>query len=64
MCDAYGAIRGVDRLAPRTGRPKNINSQVLIFDIDVNFLGLGKNRNRGCRGMNSKTVIIFLAFDF
>src|SRR4029077_6346486 len=45
--DAHGGISGVDGLAAGTGRAEGVNAQVLGFDLDVNFVGFGEDRDGG-----------------
>src|SRR5256885_13119287 len=45
--DADGGIGGVDGLAAGAGRTEGVDAQVLGFDLDVDIVGFGENRDSG-----------------
>src|SRR6266436_7308526 len=51
--DAHGGIRGVDGLSAGAGRAEGINAQILGFDLDVDFVGFGENRDSGGRSVDA-----------
>ena len=51
--DPHRRIGGVDRLPARAGSTEHVNPQVAFLNVDINILGLGKHRHRGCRGMDT-----------
>ena len=53
MKDLDGRIRGVDPLAAGTTRTADLDSQILRADLDVDLLGLGKDRHGGRGGMDA-----------
>src|SRR5229473_5112270 len=53
MRNAYGGIRGVDGLSAGAGRAEGIDAQVLGFDLDIDFVGFGENRDSGGRSVDA-----------
>ena len=53
MCDADGAVRGVDALPPGAAGAKDIDPQILGVDLDVDFLGFWKYGDRLIRMINN-----------
>ena len=51
--DADGGRRFIDMLAACAARPKGINAQVVRVEVEIHFLGLGQNSNRGGRGVHA-----------
>src|SRR5215831_4687695 len=47
------AIGGVDRLAAWATRPEHVDAQVLVIDLDVDLLGLGKHCDSRGRGVDA-----------
>src|SRR5260370_356011 len=51
--DAHGGIRSVDGLAAGAGRTEGVNAQVLGFDLDVDFVGFGEDRDGSGGSVNA-----------
>src|SRR5260370_26937657 len=51
--NAHGALCFVDVLPARSGSTKDINSQILVIDVDFDVFGFGKNSDRRSRSVNS-----------
>ena len=51
--DAHGGIGGVDGLAARAGRAEGVDAQILGFDLDIDFVGFGENRDGCSRSVNA-----------
>src|SRR5437667_7483405 len=51
--DAHGGVCGVDGLAAGAGRTERVDTQILGFDFDINFVGFRKNRNGGRGSVNA-----------
>src|SRR5260370_19377963 len=45
--DAHGGISGVDGLAAGAGGAKSVDAQIFGFDLDVDFVSFGENRDGG-----------------
>ena len=51
--DAHGGVGGVDGLAAGAGRAEGVDAQILGFDLDVDFVGFGKNGDGGGGSVNA-----------
>src|SRR5580704_1574428 len=51
--DAHGGISGVNGLTAWAGRAESVDAQILGLDFDVDFVGFGKDGDRGGRGVNA-----------
>src|SRR6516225_2163361 len=51
--DAHRAIGRIDRLSARPAGAKNVNTQILFVDADIDFLRFGKDGDGGGGGMNA-----------
>ena len=51
--DAHRAVGGVHRLAARPAGAVDVDAQILLGDIDIHLLDLGKDRHRGRRGVDA-----------
>jgi hypothetical protein len=47
MCDAHRGVGRVHTLSARTRRAEDVDAEILVFDLDVDLLGLGKHRDGG-----------------
>src|SRR5580704_3981570 len=51
--DAHGGVRGVDGLVAGTRGAEGVDPQVLGLDLDVDFVGFGKDGNGGGGSMRA-----------
>ena len=57
MGDPDRAVGRVDRLPAWAGRAIDVDSQVLVVDVDVDILGLGQHGDRRCRGVDAASAL-------
>src|SRR5580704_5942393 len=55
--DAYRRIGSVHRLSAGTGGAESIYAQILGLNLDINFIGFGKHRNR-CGGSVNASLLL------
>jgi hypothetical protein len=55
--DPHGGVGRVHALTARTRRAEDVDADVLVLDLDVDFLGLGKHGDRCRRGVNAALAL-------
>src|SRR5271155_93471 len=57
MGEPHRAVGCVYRLATWPASPEHVYAQIFLIDLDIDFLGLRQNGDRGCGGMNAPSCL-------